>query len=571
MTTIHVNDRAVEAEPGELLLHAIRRAGVSVPTLCYMEDRPPTGACRMCVVEIEGRPGLVPSCSCPVSEGMRVQTHSSRAQRARKTIVELLLADHPDDCLYCVRNGSCQLQELAEQYGVRQRRYTGETSSHRPDLSSPSIVRDQDKCILCGKCVRVCEEVMGVSAIDFVGRGCQATVGTAFESGLNTSTCVACGQCILACPTGALREQSYAKQVTDALLDPARTVVVQHAPAISVSIGEELGLKPGQDAIGVLNAALRRLGAARVFDTSFSADLTIMEEASELARRIQEGGVLPMFTSCCPAWIKFVEQEAPDLIDNLSTCKSPQQMLGALIKGIWAEREELDPASVYSVSVMPCTAKKFESQRPEMGRDGQPDVDAVLSTRELARLIRARGIDPTVLEPEEADLPFGERSTAGKIFGATGGVMEAALRTAYWKLTGRNLGELKVKAVRGQRQRKEAHVDIDGLTVGVAVVHGLGGMRALLEEIRAGRDDLHFIEVMSCPGGCVGGGGQPYATDLAHAGERAEVLYRLDRDARLRLSHENRSLAQLYEKHLGEPLGARSHELLHTHYHSRNE
>jgi NADH-quinone oxidoreductase subunit G/NADP-reducing hydrogenase subunit HndD len=566
VVTIEVNHRTVEAQPGEMLLDALKRAGIKVPTLCHMNELFPSGACRMCVVEVEGQRGLVPSCAFPVTAGMKVQTHSPRVLRARKTIVELLLSNHPDDCLFCVRSGSCQLQSLAEELGVRERRFTGAKNDDKMDLSSPSIVRDPAKCILCGRCVRVCEEIQGVSAIDFVGRGCHTKVTTAFDDGLNVSSCINCGQCIMVCPTGALREQSHLKLVADALSDPDMTVVVQHAPAVSVTVAEEFGLKPGIDMAGTLTAALRALGFDRVFDTSFSADLTIMEEASEFVHRVKTGGRLPMMTSCSPGWIKFVEQFFPDFIENLSTCKSPQQMLGAVIKTHFAQRAGLDPSRIFSVAIMPCTAKKFEAGRPEMTQSGNPDIDAVLTTRELARLIRMRGIDLASLEPDSADTPFGERSSAGKLFGASGGVMEAAIRTAHWLITGREMDELKVQAVRGIKGVKEARLNIDGLEVGVAVVSGLANARRLLEQIRAGRNDLHFIEVMTCPGGCIAGGGQPYQTQPEQVRARMRALYKIDRDAVVRTSHANKEVQRLYDEFLGKPLGEKSHHLLHTHY-----
>jgi iron-only hydrogenase group A len=564
--TLEINNRSVEAKDGEMLLAAIRRAGFDVPTLCNLECLPPTGACRMCVVEVEGQRGLVPSCAFPVAAGMKVQTHTPRTEQARRTIVELLLSNHPDDCLYCSRNGHCELQDLSRELGVTQRQYANHTGAVKLDLSGESIVRDPAKCILCGRCVRYCEEIQTVGAIDFIGRGSQATVGTAFNQGLNLSSCINCGQCVLVCPTGALREQSHVKHVLDALADPTRTVVVQHAPSISVTLAEEFGVKPGVDIGGVLNAALRRLGFKHVFDTSFSADLTIMEEASELVHRVQTGGPLPMMTSCSPGWIKFVEQFYPDMLPHLSTCKSPQQMLGAVIKHVFAERNNLKPAQVYSVAVMPCTAKKFEASRPEMAPHGIPDIDAVLTTRELAVLLRMRGIDLAKLEPETADQPYGERSTAGKLFGATGGVMEAALRTAHFLITGRELEELRFQKLRGLKDVKEARVNIDGLDVGVAVVSGLGSARALLDEIRAGRQDIHFIEVMTCPGGCIAGGGQPYGTDLDKVKARMRALYKIDRDETINRSHQNRAVKRLYDEVLGRPLGDRSHHLLHTHY-----
>ena len=569
MIKIEVNGKSIEAQPGEMLLSALKRAGIKVPTLCYIEGLFPSGACRMCVVEVEGQRNLVPSCAFPVAEGMKVKTHSARAVRARKTIVELLLADHPDDCLYCVRNGNCQLQELAEELGVRQRRYTGEKNVYKLDTSGLSIVRDPAKCILCGKCVRVCEEIMGVAAIDFIGRGSKTRIGTAFDQGLNISSCINCGQCIMVCPTGALREQSYIKEVVNALNDPEVTVVAQHAPSVSVTLGEEFGIAPGTDVDGVMTAALRALGFDRVFDTAFSADLTIMEEASELAHRINTGGTLPMMTSCSPGWIKFVEQFYPDFIGNISSCRSPQQMMGAVIKSYYAEREGLDPKKIFSVSIMPCTAKKFEAGRTEMSRDGIPDVDAVLTTRELARFIRMRGLDIRTLDPDTADTPFGERTTAGKLFGATGGVMEAAIRTAHYLLTGKELEHLEVEAVRGLKEVKEARVKIGELEVGVAALSGLGNARRLLDEIRAGRKDLHFIEVMTCPGGCIAGGGQPLGADLSAVRARMQALYTIDHDEPVRASHNNPSVQRLYKEFLGEPLSHKSHELLHTNYAER--
>jgi NADH-quinone oxidoreductase subunit G/NADP-reducing hydrogenase subunit HndD len=569
MAMIEVNNRPVEARTGETLLTALRREGISVPTLCFMEDLLPSGACRMCVVEVEGQRNLVPSCAFPVQDGMKVRTHSPRAVRARKTIVELLLASHPDDCLYCVRNGTCKLQELAEQLGVRQRRYVGTKLEHKIDMSSPSLIRDPAKCILCGKCVRMCEEIQGVAAIDFHGRGCRTRIGTALDQGLNVSSCINCGQCIMTCPTGALREQSHTKEVTSALDDPDKFVVVQHAPAVSVSLAEEFGLKPGTDVAGAMTAALRKLGFDRVFDTSFAADLTIMEEASELVERIKTHGRLPMMTSCSPGWIKFVEEFYPEFIDNLSTCKSPQMMMGAIIKSFFAKREGIDPARIFSVSVMPCTAKKFEVERPEMATDGRPDIDAVLTTRELARMIRMRGLDLQSLAPEAPDTPFGERSTAGKLFGASGGVMEAALRTAHFMLTGKELEGLKVSAVRGLKGVKEAKIRIGRMPVRVAVVSGIGNARRLLDEIKAGWKNFHFIEVMTCPGGCIAGGGQPIGADPAAIRARMQALYNIDRDEDIRTAHSNEAVRQLYGEFLGKPLGEMSHKLLHTHYAKR--
>ncbi|MCK5740434.1 [FeFe] hydrogenase, group A, partial [bacterium] len=419
-------------------------------------------------------------------------------------------------------------------------------------------------------CVRVCEEIQGVSAIDFVNRGSRAHIAPAFDQGLNVSSCINCGQCIVVCPTGALREKSSIKDVMDAIHDPEKLVVIQHAPAVSVTLGEEFNIKPGADVVGIMTAAMRRLGFDKVFDTSFSADLTIMEEGSELVHRIQNGGTLPMMTSCSPGWTKYVEQFYPDLIDNLSTCKSPQQMMGAIIKSFFAEKAGIDPKNIFSVSVMPCTAKKFEAERPEMARNGVPDLDAVLTTRELARIIKMRGLDLNNLEPEGCDTPFGERSSAGKLFGVSGGVMEAALRSAHYLITGTELDADKIPEIRGLAGHKEAKIKIGDLELGVAVVSGLGNARELLEEIKNGRDDIHFIEVMTCPGGCIAGGGQPIQANLDAIKARMKMLYKIDRDAPVRTSHQNKHIQRLYKEYLGAPLKEKSHELLHTHYQKRD-
>ena len=567
---LDMNGRTVEAQDGETLLATARRAGIQIPTLCHYDGLPPSGACRMCVVEVEGQRNLVPSCAFPSAPGLKVKTHSTRAIDARRTLVELLLANHPDDCLYCTRNGDCQLQDLSIQLGVRRRRYFGGRTRAKLDVASPSIVREPEKCILCGKCVRACEEIQSVGAIDFVGRGSRAHIGTAFDEGLNVSSCINCGQCVAVCPTGALSESRAIEDVMAALADPKRIVVVQHAPSVSVSLAEEFDLKPGLDVDGPLVTALRRLGFDWVFDTGFSADLTIMEEASELAHRLATGGPLPMMTSCSPGWIKFVEQFYPELIPNLSTCKSPQQMLGAVVKTFLAGRLQADPATIYSVAIMPCTAKKFEAGRQEMGRDGLQDIDAVLTTRELAELIRMHGLDLASLPPDAADTPFGERTSAGKIFGASGGVAEAAMRTAQFLLTGEAGDPPRMQALRGLDGVKESRVTVAGREIGVAAVSGLGNARKLLEQIKTGRTDIHFIEVMTCPGGCINGGGQPRSASPDAVRARMLALYVIDRDATVRASHQNQAIQRLYAEFLEKPLSHKSHELLHTQYARRD-
>lgn len=567
---IEVNNNVLTAMPGDTILDALNRHGMNVPTLCHLKGLMPSGSCRMCVVEVDGRKNLVTACSEPVMDGMKIKTHSARVIESRKTIVELLLSNHPDDCLYCERNGSCELQKLAEDLNVRERRISGNKNNYKLDVSSASIVRDPAKCILCGRCVRVCEEIEGVSAIEFVGRGSKTFIDTSFNHGLNVSTCVNCGQCIMVCPTGALKEKPHIDEIKTKLADPTKTVVIQYAPSITISLAEEFGFKPGQNIGGIMNAALRRIGFNFVFDTSFSADLTIMEEASELVHRITNGGTLPMITSCCPGWVKYAEEFQHDILPNLSSCKSPQQMMGAIIKSYFAETEGINPADIYSVSIMPCTAKKFEQQREEMTQNGISDVDAVLTTRELARLIRLFGIDMDKISPELADSPLGTRSSAGKIFGVSGGVMEAAIRSAHYFITGKELIKFQVNAVRGLAGRKEAKVMINGLEIGVAVVSGLKNAEILMEEVRNGRKDIHFIEVMACPGGCINGGGQPIGTNEESLRARMKSLYEIDEHDAIKVSHKNPYIIELYDKFLGKPLGHKSHHLLHTNYQERD-
>lgn len=566
---LEINNKIVEAQSGETILDVCKRQGINIPTLCHIKDVFPTGSCRMCVVDNLNTGKMVTSCSYPVEEGMKIATHSKRVAEARKVIVELLLSNHPDDCLYCTRNKNCELQDLSFDLGVRERRIRGVKNLHKLDTSGVSLIRDPAKCILCGRCVDACGRVMGVHAIDFINRGNKSEIGVAFNKGLNTSSCINCGRCIMVCPTGALYEKNHFAQIIEALDDSKKHVVVQYAPSISVTLAEEIGMPAGTDVNGILNAALRKIGFDAIFDSSFSADLTIMEEASELLHRVQNGGKLPMFTSCCPGWVKYAEEFAPDMIDNLSSCKSPQQMMGALIKSYYAEKQNINPDDIYSVAIMPCTAKKFEAQRDEMTKHGITDVDAVLTTRELAQFMRMFGVDTNILDPEDADTPLGKRSSAGKIFGASGGVTEAALRSAHKMITGEEMETLEIEAVRGFDSIKIFHTEIGGINLGVAVVNGLGNVAPLLEEIRNGRNDIHLVEVMACPGGCINGGGQPISLDIDQIKKRMAGLYRIDNSEQLRTSHNNPDIIKIYQEYLGEPLGEKSHHLLHTHYQKR--
>ncbi|MBL1211906.1 MAG: 2Fe-2S iron-sulfur cluster binding domain-containing protein [Ignavibacteriae bacterium] len=569
MIELSINNIKVKAEEGMTILDAAKSVGIKIPTLCHMKDLFPTGACRICVVEVDGRGGLIPSCAYPVEEGMNIDTNSRRVKTARKTIVELLVENHPQDCLICVRNKNCELQDLSEIYGLREHRYAGEHKDHAIDISSASMERDPAKCILCGRCVRMCNEVQKVGAIDFTNRGFTSNVTTPFNKGLNVSDCILCGQCILVCPTAALREKSHAKEIVNSINDKNKYTIVQIAPAVRASIGEEYNLPLGSNVTGQLVTGLKRLGFKKVFDTNFAADLTIMEEGTELISRIKNGGKLPMFTSCCPGWVKYIEQNSPELLPHVSTCKSPHEMEGAVLKTYYAKKMGLNPEDIYVVSIMPCTVKKFESDRPELNIEKLQDVDAVLTTRELVRMFKMAGIDFNDLPEDEFDNPLGESTGAAAIFGTSGGVMEAALRTAYHELTGENLQSLEMFDLRGGGGVKECTVDVDGMDVNVAVVNGIGNVDPILEEIKNGQSKYHFIEVMACPGGCINGGGQPIHQKPEKIVKRVQALYEIDEKAKHRMSHENESVKKIYKEFFIEPNSPKAHDILHTSYVNR--
>lgn len=552
------------------VLEAARSLNINIPTLCYLKEINEVGACRMCVVEVEKAKSLQASCVLPVSEGMVVKTNTPKVREARKTILELLLARHNRECTVCSKNLNCELQKLCNELNIKDVPYAPYETGYTIDDLSPSIVRDPSKCILCGRCVSVCKNIQRVGAIDFSGRGIKTMITPAFERSLSEVACINCGQCIKVCPVGALHEKDDTERVWKALADHELHVIVQTAPAVRVGLGEEFGMEKGAQVTGKLVAALRRLGFAKVFDTDFSADLTIMEEGTELIDRIKKGKNLPLITSCSPGWIKYCEHYFPDFIDNLSTCKSPQQMFGAVAKSYYAEKMGIDPSKIFVVSIMPCTAKKFECARPEFAEAGYPDVDVVLTTRELAKMIKENGINFAGLEDGKFDSILGESTGAAVIFGATGGVMEAALRTVSEIVTGSELKDIEFAPVRGLEGIKEAEVTLGDLKVKVAVAHGTGNARALLEKIQKGEADYHFIEVMGCPGGCINGGGQPYAIDKEEI-ETAKVfrldsIYSIDRKMPVRKSHLNKEVGNLYSEYLGAPNSHRAHELLHTHY-----
>ena len=573
---IKINGKEISCPADYTILEAARLANIDIPTLCYLKDVSQTGSCRMCVVEVKGARALAAACVYPVNEGMEVFTNTAKVRAARKSTLELLLSNHDRKCLTCVRNKNCELQSLSEELGVTEIPFDGERIPYEIQDSSPSIVRDNNKCVLCRRCVSACKDIQTVSVIDAQERGFATTIGCAFEESLDNVACVNCGQCIVSCPVGALTEKDNTKEVWDAINDPETVVVVQTAPAVRAALGEEFGMAIGTPVTGKMAAALRRVGFDRVFDTDTGADLTILEEGTEFINRLKNGGKLPLITSCSPGWVKFCEHNFPDFLDNLSSCKSPHQMFGAVVKSFYAEKNGLDPKKIFNVSVMPCVAKKFESARPEMENEGLRDIDAVISTRELAKMIKESGIDFVNLPDEKFDAPFEEASCAGVIFGCTGGVMEAALRTVSEVLEGKSFDNVEYHAVRGTEGIKEATLNIAGTDVKIAVVSGLGNARKLLDAIRAGEADYHFIEIMACPGGCVNGGGQPIVPSKVRAKidiktERAKALYSEDERATIRKSHENPDITLLYKEFFGEPGSHKAHELLHTHYTKRDK
>jgi len=566
---IEVNNKTIQAKKGETILETLNRNGIKVPTLCRMKGFSPTGACRLCVVQVEGKSGLIPSCSYPIEQPMRIWTHSPRVIRARKMLVELLLSNHPDDCLYCIRNGNCELQELAVELNVRERRISGEKTKINLDQSSPGIVRDPSKCILCGRCIRVCEEVQDVSTFDFINRGNSTLVATSMSKDMNFSNCINCGQCIMVCPTGALHEKTSFDIIQEMLNNKDIKVVAHYSPSVPVSLANELGLKPGKDSHGLLNAALKRIGFDKVFDTSFGADVAIYEQAAELADRIKNEENLPMLSSCCPGWIKYMEQSHPDMIDLASTTKSPQQILGTLIKGYYAEKNQLSTEKIFTISITSCTAKKFEAQREEMTHKGVSDIDQVITTRELIKLIHLYGIDVHSLHEECSDDPFNIRSSAAKLVSVSGGVTEAVARTLNYFLTGEELSPIQVTKLRGIKNKKEIVLKMGKKNINFVVVSGLKSANKIIAEIREGKTKADFIEIMACPGGCINGGGQPFCNDEEVQKKLIKTIYNIDDKEAIKVAHKNPGVLKLYKDYMKEPLSQVSNKNLHTGYKKR--
>ena len=574
LVTLTIDGESIKVKEGTTILQAAKKAGIDIPTLCFLKDINEVGDCRMCIVEVEGRRGFATSCIEKVKEGMVVHTHTPNVLEARRVILDLIISNHHKDCLTCTRSGNCELQVLATKFNVLNVEYPGEMSKHRIDDKSPAIVRDFNKCILCRRCVATCKNVQGIGAIDCINRGFESCISTVGYHSLNDVNCTFCGQCIQSCPTGALHEKESLNEVWVKLKDPDTYVVVQTAPSIRVALGEEFGMDIGTNVEGKMITALKRLGFDKVFDTNTGADFTIMEEANEFVERFKAEDSLPMMTSCCPGWVRYVEENYPELLPHLSSCKSPHQMFGALIKSYYAKKENIDPSKIYVVSVMPCIAKKFERERPEMKNNGLYDVDNVITTRELAKMIKQANINFEKLEDSKFDDPMGEATGAGAIFGTTGGVMEAALRTAQDLLTGKDLDRINFEAVRGGKGIKKATVNIAGKEIKVVAASGLKNARKILEEIKQGKADYQFIEIMACPGGCIMGGGQPIKSSKIRSEVdvrklRAESLYTIDEKSTIRKSHENPVLKKIYKDYLEEPGSYRAHKLLHTHYQAR--